>query len=55
MMASRLILSFHGVPGDQQCLYGFPDTHVVGHQQADGILPECHDEGDQLIGAGPEG
>ena len=40
---------------DQAGLDGLPDAHVVGDQQPDRVLPQRHQERDQLVGPGFDG
>ena len=43
------------LPGDQQCLHGFAQTHLVGDQHPRHLLLEGHQQRHQLVGAGLQG
>jgi hypothetical protein len=42
------------LPGDEGRLHGLPHPHVVGDEEAHGVQAEGHQEGDQLVGPGPD-
>jgi hypothetical protein len=40
--------------GDEEGLNGLADADVVGDEHADGVEPQGHEQGDELVGPGPD-